>query len=64
MERVEREVGERLRGRECVIERESGERMLKRDTERVCVWRGESVGVRISFICIVVGQGNPTRGPE
>ena len=22
------------------------------------------VGLRVSFICIVVGQGNPTRGPE
>ena len=21
-------------------------------------------GLRVSFICIVVGQGNPTRGPE
>ena len=21
-------------------------------------------GIRVSFICIVVGQGNPTRGPE
>ena len=20
--------------------------------------------IRVSFICIVVGQGNPTRGPE
>ena len=22
------------------------------------------LGLRVSFICIVVGQGNPTRGPE
>ena len=22
------------------------------------------VRIRVSFICIVVGQGNPTRGPE
>ena len=24
----------------------------------------ENMGLRVSFICIVVGQGNPTRGPE
>ena len=27
-------------------------------------YRGHDLGLRVSFICIVVGQGNPTRGPE
>ena len=52
----------------CILRIHHGcEGGIEKSVPRLTDWHHEDcrvMRIRVSFICIVVGQGNPTRGPE